>query len=117
MVLKNENLFDKNNPLNVLFLSDLPDNVTRYITDKLNNYSSINLIFPNDRPDDQIEEIARNAQIIVGWRPTLNLLKKAKKLKLFIIPGTGVNHLISMFRDINKTRKILLSNGHEILIL
>ncbi|MBD3194973.1 MAG: hypothetical protein GF317_07965 [Candidatus Lokiarchaeota archaeon] len=112
MVLQNKKLPEENNRLDVLFLSDLPDNVTKYFTQKLKEFSSINLIFPNDRSDDKIEEIARKAQIIVGWRPTIKLLKKAKNLKLFIIPGTGVNHLITMFRKINQTRKVLLANGH-----
>ncbi|MDP8229003.1 MAG: NAD(P)-dependent oxidoreductase [Candidatus Electryoneaceae bacterium] len=50
--------------------------------------------------------------IIIGWRPSVELLHSAKNLSLFINPGAGVQHLIERFRELNKTRSVTLVNGH-----
>jgi phosphoglycerate dehydrogenase-like enzyme len=49
---------------------------------------------------------------MIGWRPTRELLLAAERLKLFINPGAGVQHLIELFRELNEVRPVTLVNGH-----
>lgn len=58
-------------------------------------------------------KFAPTVNIIVGWRPTKDLLQQAKKLQLFIAPGAGVQHLIELFVNVNRFRKVALANCHS----
>ena len=57
-------------------------------------------------------KIAPEVQIIVGWRPTRELMDTAEHLSLFINPGVGVQHLIELFQETNSKRDVVLVNGH-----
>ena len=96
----------------VLFLWNVEEPLKRYLIFKLKNIQNLNLIFLNDLSDENIYSHAQTAQIMVGWRPTSELLARAKNLKLFINPGAGVQHLIPLFRNIDKSRQVKLINGH-----
>ncbi len=96
----------------VLFIWDVNECLRDYLTDQLQQSSNIDLVFPSHPSDEEYEKLAPNADIIVGWRPTKNLLQMAKKLQLFITPGTGVQHLIQPFRDLNRSREVMLANCH-----
>lgn len=98
--------------IDVLFLQELPNEVEEYISKKLRNFKNVNLIFPNNFSEEDVLDFSEKAEIIVGWRPSMDLLRKANELELFLVPGTGVNHLIEKFRDLNKNKKVLLANGH-----
>jgi len=103
---------NQNIDINVLFLSELPSEVESYISGQLKDFREVNLIFQDNYSRDEILRLSEDADIIVGWRPSMELLETAKNLKLFIAPGTGVNHLIEKFKQINKKREVLLANGH-----
>ncbi|MHA2211527.1 MAG: NAD(P)-dependent oxidoreductase [Candidatus Thorarchaeota archaeon] len=45
-------------------------------------------------------------------QPTREFLDAACKMRLFINPGAGVQHHLEPFRELNKTRKVILVNGH-----
>ncbi|MFX1327032.1 MAG: NAD(P)-dependent oxidoreductase [Promethearchaeota archaeon] len=96
----------------VCFISNIPENAKEYIIEKLRRFDNIKLIFRGERKEKDLYKIIPQADILIGWRPTKNLLFKATKLKLFINPGAGIHHLLDIFREINENRKVLLSNGH-----
>lgn len=70
----------------------------------------VELVFPEDTAPEALNRLAPDADIIVGWRPTRGLLDAARRLRLFINPGAGVQHLVPLFRNLG--RDIMLVNGH-----
>ncbi|MFX1320701.1 MAG: NAD(P)-dependent oxidoreductase [Promethearchaeota archaeon] len=96
----------------VCFTFDVSERLKNYLEKQLKNLPQVNLIFPIDVSEKSLIGIVPEADIIVGWRPSRLLLKKSSKLKLYINPGAGVSHLIQLFREINRSRKVLLVNGH-----
>ena len=92
-------------PINVLFLRDPHEALKEYLETNLDN---INLIFTEDNLEISYDKI----DCIVGWRPDLATLKKASNLKLFINPGTGVQHLMGELTEFLQFRGIALVNGH-----
>lgn len=98
--------------IKVLFIWLPSKELIEYLRNGLAQYANIELIFPHDLDESTILKHAVNADIIVGWRPTLKLLQSAPEMLLFINPGAGVQHLIELFRDLNQTRSVTLVNGH-----
>ncbi|MHA1577029.1 MAG: NAD(P)-dependent oxidoreductase, partial [Candidatus Thorarchaeota archaeon] len=76
------------------------------------NVENLELLFLDNPIEDEFLKHAKLADIIVGWRPSEDLLNASKKLKLFINPGAGVQHHIDPFRILNETRDVVLVNGH-----
>jgi len=101
---------DKN--ITVCFISNIPEPAKEYIVDKLKPFENINVIFSTKASERSLSELVSNADILVGWRPSEKLFSEALKLKLFINPGAGVQHLLELFRKENEKRKVLLINGH-----
>ena len=102
----------KEKRVNVLCIWQPNEELIQYLTLGLKDYPQVNLIFPPDTEEETFLKLAPDADIIMGWRPTKELLQTAKKVKLFINPGAGVQHLISLFQEVTKERSITLVNGH-----
>lgn len=102
--------------INILFLWKPEEELINYLKQGLAGYSNLNFTTASKEPGEENEENLRqqysDADIIIGWMPSHEHLKEAHNLKLFINPGAGVKHLMEMFRDITKTREIVLVNGH-----
>lgn len=98
--------------IKILFIWETDAVLKNHFKKTFKGISGIKLIFPKDLSENNLIKLAKDADIIIGWRPGIELLRNAEKLKLFINPGTGVKHLITSFKEINLTRKILLINGH-----
>jgi len=98
--------------ITVLFMWEVPDRLRDYLREGLQDVHNVRLIFPEPAEESTFIEHAPDADIIVGWRPSEELLDAARQLRLFINPGVGVQHLIEKFRKLNETRKVLLANGH-----
>ncbi|MCK5037776.1 MAG: hypothetical protein KAS16_01640 [Thermoplasmata archaeon] len=96
---------------NVLFMTETRDELKEYLLKNTNN-GSIDLIFPEDTSEENILKLARDADIIVGWRPSREMLDTAAGLKLFINPGVGVQNIIGLFKEVNEDRELILVNGH-----
>jgi phosphoglycerate dehydrogenase-like enzyme len=96
----------------VCFISSIPDNVEDYLIEQLKKYENVKLIFQKNSPEEELLKIVQTADILIGWRPSKTILKNANKAKLFINPGAGIHHLLPLFTEINKERKLLLINGH-----
>ncbi len=97
----------------VLFLFEPREELKTYLNQGIGNLENMHLVYPTGEQlkTGDIPGLGES-DIIIGWRPTIELLQKAEKLSLFINPGAGVQHLIDMFREITKERKITLVNGH-----
>ncbi|NVM17992.1 MAG: hypothetical protein HWN80_09765 [Candidatus Lokiarchaeota archaeon] len=100
------------NNITVCFISTVSKDVQNYLIENLKNLSNVKIIFPEDTSEESLLKIVPNADILIGWRPSKTILDRASKLKLFINPGAGVNHLLKLFTRLNKKRKVLLVNGH-----
>ncbi len=98
--------------ISVLFFWDVPEHLQNYLKDALKEYEKVTLIFPSPEPKPVYFDLVRNVDILVGWRPSRELLDAGEKLQLFINPGAGITHLIEMFRHINTKRNLLMINGH-----
>lgn len=96
----------------VLFIWDVGRRLRDYLSSRFDQCSGIDLIFPPHPSPDEYVKLASDAHIIVGWRPTKDLLQAAGRLQLFITPGAGVQHLVEPFRDVNRSRKVILTNCH-----
>ncbi|MFX1419247.1 MAG: NAD(P)-dependent oxidoreductase [Promethearchaeota archaeon] len=96
----------------VCFTSTLPRHVREYLNKKLKLLENVEVIFPEDTSVKALIKLVQSADILIGWRPSKEILINATKLKLFINPGAGVHHLLELFREINKDQKVLLINGH-----
>ena len=95
-----------------LFLWEVPDRLKEYIEKGLRDTEGIELVFPSTISDEVPFNLSSNAEIMIGWRPPEGLLENSPKLRLLINPGTGIQHHIERFRELNKTREITLVNGH-----
>ncbi|MHA1455081.1 MAG: NAD(P)-dependent oxidoreductase [Promethearchaeota archaeon] len=98
--------------ITILFLSKIAEPIQEYLLTNLNKYKNLKLLFPSDTSNKSILSLVPDADVLIGWRPTRTMLKKAEKLKMFINPGAGVTHLIDLFREVNQEREVKLINGH-----
>ncbi len=96
----------------VLCIWQPDERLKQYLEEGLSDYPQVKLIIPPDLEQKTLLELAPEADILMGWRPTKELLQTAKRVKLFINPGAGVQHLISLFKEVTKERSITLVNGH-----
>ncbi len=102
--------------INVLFIWDLPPIVRKPLIEQFKDIPQVSFLFAKDYSRDSLElrKLMPQADVIVGWRPSGDLFKAAQKVKLYINPGTGVERIIPLFREVNKNRssKVILVNGH-----
>ncbi|OLS23464.1 MAG: Formate dehydrogenase [Candidatus Heimdallarchaeota archaeon LC_2] len=96
----------------VLFTFKVWDELAHYLRDNLAKYTNLNLIMPADDDEDTILNLASQADVLFGWRPKIELLNKAEKMKLFIQPGTGAEHLVKVFKKYGRKSDVIITNGH-----
>lgn len=99
-------------PITVLFIWQPGEELKQYLTASLKQRPDVRMVYPPDTQQETYCALAPEADIIIGWRPTKELLEKAENLKLFINPGAGVKHLIDLFRTHNETHDVTVINGH-----
>jgi len=101
-------------PINVLCIWQPSELLKQYLCNGLRDYPQVNFLIPEDTSNETFLRLVKehDPEIIMGWRPTKELLEAAKNLKLFINPGAGIQHLIPLFRELSKERVITLVNGH-----
>ncbi|MBN1171715.1 MAG: hypothetical protein JXA67_06035, partial [Micromonosporaceae bacterium] len=98
-------------PAKVLFIWEPRPELRDYLLAGLTQVEGAEPVFPGSDEAELVEQ-ARDADVIVGWRPSRELLEAAGNLKLFINPGAGVQHLVPLFRDTAGRRGATLVNGH-----
>jgi len=101
-----------NKKLNVLFIWNAEPELKKHFRKQFSKNKNIALVFPKSFSEKSMQKHYTEADVIIGWRPSKEMLIAAENLKLFINPGTGIKHHIENFREINRTRKIVLVNGH-----
>ena len=101
-----------NKEVNVLCIWQPNEKLQNYLKEGLSSSPNVKLIFPPDVEQETFLELAPSADIIMGWRPSIDLLKAAKRMRLFLNPGAGIQHLIPLFKEINLEREVILVNGH-----
>lgn len=108
---KNQITLDK--VINVLFITEVEENLQKYFRKSLKDKKNIRLIFPKNFSENYIRKLGLNAHVIIGWRPSMELLRASENLKLFINPGAGIKHHIKNFRELHSSgKKIKLINNH-----
>jgi phosphoglycerate dehydrogenase-like enzyme len=98
--------------ITVCFTSKVSEAVQNYLMENLIEVSNVEIIFPEDTSEENLIHLVPKAEVLIGWRPSKAILDKATNLKVFINPGAGINHLLELFRRVNKDRKVFLINGH-----
>ena len=98
--------------VNVLCIWQPDEKLLKYLQDRLQDYPQVKFIIPPDLKEETLLKLAPEADIVMGWRPTKELLRKAKNAKLFINPGAGVQHLVPIFKEVTAKRELVLVNGH-----
>jgi len=103
---------NSNKNFTVCFISTISKDVREYLIKNLKSFDNLRVIFRTDVSDEDLLDIIPSADILIGWRPSNKILMTATNLKLFINPGAGIHHLLQLFQEINKNRKVILVNGH-----
>ncbi len=98
--------------IKILFIWKVEDELKKYINERLSGINNIRLIFPDNTDEENLLLLCPDAHMIIGWRPTRKLLERAEKLKIFINPGAGIQHLVPLFKEIARTKQVSLINGH-----
>ena len=96
----------------VCFSSKVSIEVQNHLKESLKTLSNVKLMFPEDTSDDYLKNIVSEVDVLIGWRPSKILLESGKNLKVFINPGAGVKHLLDLFIELNRFKKVTLINGH-----
>ncbi len=94
----------------VLFLWPPAEDLRRLFADRLADAPGVELVFPPDSEPATLLGLAPQAQVMIGWRPTPELLAAAARLELFINPGAGVQSIVGLLRE--SGRSITLVNDH-----
>jgi phosphoglycerate dehydrogenase-like enzyme len=101
-----------NKKTNVLFLWKLENELKKHLQRVFVNDKNVELVFPLSYSKKNLLKLSKEADVMIGWRPSIDQLKAAVNLKLFINPGTGIKHHIKNFREIVREREVTLVNGH-----
>ncbi|MCB9176262.1 MAG: hypothetical protein H6648_03815 [Caldilineae bacterium] len=88
----------------MLFLFAPRPELRDYLRAGLADRPDVRLDFPPEATPEALLARAPEADVMVGWRPTRQLLDAAPRLRLVINPGVGVQHLVPLFRAIEAER-------------
>jgi phosphoglycerate dehydrogenase-like enzyme len=94
--------------IKVLFIWEVQQELQAYWKERIDP-SKVNLVFPELTDEKYLLSEAADTDAIVGWKPSAQILQKAKQLKLLVNPGAGVQHL-AKHKELLKN--ITLVNGH-----
>lgn len=105
------------NTIHVLFLWSPNEALKEKLQKELKTAQNLKLWFPPSSKEKEgrnvfCEAHAHKAHIMIGWRPKKEWLQAAKNLKLVINPGTGVQQILPLIKEINQKRSVTLINGH-----
>ncbi|MEP0815134.1 MAG: hypothetical protein HRF49_10800 [bacterium] len=95
-----------------LFIFEARPELKSYLSAGLADCPGLELVFPEPAEEGEYLRLAPSAELLVGWRPTEALLEAAARMRLFICPAVGVQHLVEPFRKLAESRGVILANGH-----
>ncbi len=97
---------------NVAFIFQPADDLRRYIENALSDLEKVNLIYAGEESEREYLRICDEADIIVGWRPSMELLRNSKRFNMMIFPGAGAHSIAAKIGELNRRPKPVLINGH-----
>lgn len=97
---------------NIAFLFPPEESLKRHLRQSFSDLEQVKFVFPPDEEEENLIRSCREADIIIGWRPTEELIKKSQRFSLFIFPGTGVNSLVEIFKKLKREPNPVLINTH-----
>lgn len=102
----------------IYFFWNVSESLQSFFTNRLKDID-VQLIFPSaEQLTDKTYEGAEKAELLIGWRPTVELLAKASNMKVIINPGAGVQHLLPLLRPFAKANPqftLLNNHGNDLL--
>ncbi|MBN1550860.1 hypothetical protein JW979_05310 [bacterium] len=93
--------------MNVFFAWEIDDKLRTYFSANLEDVAE--LVFIDRQDPDILKAAVTDADIIVGWSITAEMLESAKKLKVLIVPAIGVDRHVPIVR---KRKDVKLANSH-----
>lgn len=100
------------NRITVLFLYKPFERVKQHLLLHFKDFSHVKFIFPNDITEEHLLTLIPEADVVIYWDISEKILLASKKLKLYISPYTGVEHLTRKLLTIQKMPKFTLCNAH-----
>ncbi len=97
--------------IQVTFIFPVAEELRNYIDEKLVEKKNLSLNYAKD--EEEIIRYAPDTDIMVGWRPKLEYLEAANRLKLFIQPGTGAESLVKRFEKFRRKDEVITTNTHR----
>ncbi len=101
------------NQITVAFVVNLPQDLREWFNGQLSQLPGVTAKYADSEEPEHVIELAKDADMVVGWRCPPGLLEEAKGLKLWFFPGVGVQRLIEPFKQINRERRVVLANGRS----
>jgi len=89
---------------NVLFVIDTPPELRKHLEQQLADTAQIQLLFARKHDDALYIKMAPEADVIVGWRVSPEVLAAADKLKLYVFGGVGAQSILKLIRAENEAR-------------
>ena len=114
--------YSSSSMLQVLFLYSPPPRLRDYLAAELQDLPVELSFAAADHPldDPELLALAAAADVLIGWKPTAELLAHAVRARLFQLPWAGVTPLLPALRDGNALRAerglpaLLLANNHGV---
>jgi phosphoglycerate dehydrogenase-like enzyme len=98
----------------VLFVIDTPPELRRHLEQQLDDTPQLKLLFARKPEEAQYLKLAPEADVIVGWRVSPEVLAAAEKLKLYVFGGVGAQSVLKQIKDQNEARS---SRGEQPITL
>ncbi len=100
------------NKITVCFLYKPFERVKKHLLAQNINLKHVTFIFPDDTSEEALLRLVPQADVLIGWMISEKLLQNSPKLKLFISPYTGVEHLARKLRTIPDLPPFTFVNAH-----
>lgn len=88
----------------MLFVIDAPPELRRHLAQQLADSAQIKLVFPESLDEGRLVKLAPQADVIVGWRVSAEVLAAAEQLKQYVFAGVGAQSIIKQIREVNDAR-------------
>ncbi|WP_371802255.1 NAD(P)-dependent oxidoreductase [Candidatus Lokiarchaeum ossiferum] len=100
------------NPITVLFLYKPFERVKQHLLSHFKDFSHVKFVIPEDTSEEHLLTLIPEADVLIYWDTSEKILQAAKKLRLYISPYTGVEHLSRKLLNIQNLPKFTLCNAH-----
>ncbi len=99
-------------PVKVVFLyNTLSPRVISHLENAFREYP-VELIIPKKTDFESMCPLVAQADILLGWKCSAELLAHARKLRLYITPYTGVSYLVKAFNELEVPLTCPIVNAH-----